>query len=203
MSKNDINNQNEIKNVTTRYILVGIFVGIISAFGITGISNISAQEAGTTTPPATTNATSQMGEQGNLTGSIEVDKTIAEAFKSKVTVNMIDAITAAQNSVGPNSFVKEAELTHAYGYLVYKMKVVDENMKKYKVIVDPGNGSILMQKELTYAEYEHDKMGKDKGEKYKDGYKHEYDKMGSDKMGYDKMGSDKMGYDKKGYDKMR
>lgn len=187
MSKNDINNQNEIKNVTTRYILVGIFVGIISAFGITGISNISAQEAGTTTPPATTNATSQMGEQGNLTGSIEVDKTIAEAFKSKVTVNMIDAITAAQNSVGPNSFVKEAELTHAYGYLVYKMKVVDENMKKYKVIVDPGNGSILMQKELTYAEYEHDKMGKDKGEKYKDGYKHEYDKMGSDKMGYDKM----------------
>jgi hypothetical protein len=192
MSKNDINNQNEIKNVTTRYILVGIFVGIISVIGITGISNISAQEAGTTTPPATTNATSQMGEQGNLTGSIEVDKTIAEAFKSKVTVNMIDAITAAQNSVGPNSFVKEAELTHAYGYLVYKMKVVDENMKKYKVIVDPGNGSILMQKELTYAEYEHDKMGKDKGEKYKDGYKHEYDKMGSDKMGYDKKGYDKM-----------
>ena len=180
MSKNDINNQNEIKNITTRHILVGIFVGIISAIGITGISNISAQEVDT----ATTNATSQMGDKGNLTGTIEVERTIADAFKSKVTVNIIDAITAAQNSVGPNSFVKEAELTHAHGYLVYKMKVVDENLKKYKVIVDPGNGSILMQKELTYSEYEHDKMDKDHGDKYKDEYKHGYDKMGYDKMKY-------------------
>ena len=170
MSKNDINNQNEIKNITTLHILVGIFVGIISAIGITGIPNISAQELDT----ATTNATSQMGYKGNLTGTIEVERTIADAFKSKVTVNIIDAITAAQNSVGPNSFVKEAELTHAHGYLVYKMKVVDENLKKYKVIVDPGNGSILMQKELTYSEYEHDKMGKDHGDKYKDEYKHGY-----------------------------
>jgi hypothetical protein len=183
MSKNDINNQNEIKNITTKHILVGIFVGIISAIGITGISNISAQEVDT----ATTNATSQMGDKGNLTGTIEVERTIADAFKSKVTVNIIDAITAAQNSVGPNSFVKEAELTHAHGYLVYKMKVVDENLKKYKVIVDPGNGSILMQKELTYSEYEHDKMGKDNGHKYKDEYKHGYDKMGYDKKEYDEM----------------
>ena len=138
------------------------------------MSNISAQEIGNAI--ATTNATSQMGEKGNLTGSIDVENTIAEAFKSKVTVNIIDAITAAQNSIGPNSFVKEAELTHVYGYLVYKIKVVDENMKKYKVIVDPGNGSILMKKEITYSEYGHDKMDKDMEYKYKDGYKHEYDK---------------------------
>jgi uncharacterized membrane protein YkoI len=195
MSKNDIKNtQNGIKNTISKHIVVGIFVGIISAIGIVGISNISAQEAGMTTTTAAagttnaTDATSQMGQTGNLTGSIEVDKTIAEAFKSKVTVSMIDAITAAQNSVGPNSIVKEAELTHAYGYLVYKMKVVDENMKKYKVIVDPGNGSILMQKELKYGEYGHDKMDKDKEYKYKDGYKHDYDKMGYDKKeGYDEM----------------
>jgi uncharacterized membrane protein YkoI len=194
MSKNDINNtQNGLKNTITKHIVVGIFVGIISAIGIVGISTISAQEAATSTAAAAgttnaTDATSQMDQTGNLTGSIEVDKTIAEAFKSKVTVSMIDAITAAQNSVGPNSIVKEAELTHAHGYLVYKLKVVDENMKKYKVIVDPGNGSILMQKELKYGEYGHDKMGKDKEYKYKDGYKHGYDKMGYDKKeGYDKI----------------
>jgi len=181
MSKNDINKKSGIKYETSRNILAGIFVGIIVAIGITGISNISAQqEMGNTT----TNATSQMGEKGNLTGSIDVEKTIADAFKAKVTINIVDAITAAQNSVGPNSFVKEAELTHAYGYLVYKIKVVDENMKKYKVIVDPGNGSILMQKEITYSEYGHDKMSKSMGDKYdKDGYKHEYDKT----MKYDKM----------------
>lgn len=184
MSKNDIK-KSGIKYETSRNILAGIFVGIIVAIGITGISNIYAQqEMGNATTAATTNAISQMGEKGNLTGSIDVEKTMAEAFKAKVTVNMIDAITTAQNSVGPNSMVKEAELTHAYGYLVYKIKVVDENMKKYKVIVDPGNGSILMKKEITYSEYGHDKMSKSMGDKYdKDGYKHEYDKT----MKYDKM----------------
>jgi hypothetical protein len=182
MSKNDINNQRGIRYEISRNILAGIFIGVIAAIGITGISNISAQEMGNAT---TTNATSQMGEQGNLTGSIDVEKTIAEVLKSKVTVNIIDAITTAQNSVGPNSMVKEAELTHAYGYLVYKIKVVDENMKKYKVIVDPGNGNILMKKELTYSEYGYDKMGKCMEDKYKDGggYQHEYDKT----MKYDKM----------------
>ena len=80
-----------------------------------------------------------------MTGTIDVDKAIADAFKSKVTVNIIDAITTTQNSVGLNSTVKEAELTESYGYLVYKMKIIGEDMKKYKVLVDPGNGSILYQ----------------------------------------------------------
>jgi uncharacterized membrane protein YkoI len=75
-----------------------------------------------------------------LNGTINVESTIAEAFKSKVTTDIIGAIQTAQASVGANSFVKKAELTPAHGYLVYKMMVVDENMKKYKVIVDPGNG---------------------------------------------------------------
>ena len=115
----------------------------------------------------------------NLNGTIEVERTIAEAFKSKVTTDIIGAIQAAQASVGANSFVKEAELTDAHGYLVYKMKVVDENLKKYKVIVDPGNGQVLMKKEITYYEDEHEKMkyGEEKYDKYggHDDYKDDYD----------------------------
>ena len=49
----------------------------------------------------------------NWTGTIEVESTIGEAFKSKVNVNMIDAIKAALVNVGLNSTVKEAELTEA------------------------------------------------------------------------------------------
>jgi uncharacterized membrane protein YkoI len=102
----------------------------------------------------------------NWTGTIDVKSTIGEAFKSKVTVNIIDAINAAQTNVGANSFVKKAELTPAHGYLVYKILVVDENMNKYKVIVDPGNGQVLMKKEVTwYDDDEHEKM-KYGGEKY-------------------------------------
>jgi uncharacterized membrane protein YkoI len=106
----------------------------------------------------------------NLNGTIDV--------KSKITTDIIGAIQAAQASVGANSFVKKAELTHAHGYLVYKMMVVDENMKKYKVIVDPGNGQVLMKKEVTW--YDEHKM-----------------KYGGDEEKYDKYGHDDNDYDKK------
>ena len=174
MSKNDIN-QNGIKYDVSRSILFGILAGIITTIGITWISNISAQEMNSTT----NNETSQMQEKVNLTGTIDVKSTIGEAFKSKVTVNIIDAINTAQSNVGANSFVKEAELTAAHGFLVYKIKVVDENMKKYKVIVDPGNGQVLMKKEITWYDDEHEKM-----------------KYGEEKEKYDKYGHDEQ-YDKK------
>ena len=112
-----------------------------------------------------------------LNGTIDVKSTIGEAFKSKVTVNIIDAITTAQSDVGANSFAKGAELTAAHGFLVYKIVVVDENMKKYKVIVDPGNGQVLMKKEITwYDDKDEHKMkyGEEKYGKY--GHEEQYDK---------------------------
>ena len=112
----------------------------------------------------------------NWTGTIDVKSTIGEAFKSKVNVNMIDAIKTALVNVGLNSTVKEAELTPAHGYLVYKIMVVDEDMKKYKVIVDPGNGQVLMKKEITWCDDEHEKM------KYGE---EKYDKYGHDDDDYD------------------
>ncbi|MGZ5548539.1 MAG: PepSY domain-containing protein [Nitrososphaeraceae archaeon] len=110
----------------------------------------------------------------NWTGTIDVKSTIGEAFKSKVTVNIIDAINAAQTNVGANSTVKKAELTPAHGYLVYKIMVVDENMKKYKVIVDPGNGQVLMKKEITLYDEQKMKHGEEKYDKY--GHDDKYDK---------------------------
>ena len=166
MSTEDIN-KNRSKNGISKNILFGILAGIIAAIGFTGISNISAQDMTTTT-----NDTSQMQGKVNLTGTIEVDKTIGDALKSKVNINILDAITTAQNSVGPNATAKEAELTEAHGYLVYKMKIIGEDMKKYKVIVDPGNGQVLMNKEITwYDEHEKMKYGDEKGDKYGHGNK--------------------------------
>lgn len=118
---------------------------------------------------AMSNQSDGMKMMMNWTGTIDVKSTIGEAFKSKVTVNIIDAINVAQTNVGANSFVKKAELTPAHGYLVYKIMVVDENMKKYKVIVDPGNGQVLMKKEVTwYDDDEEHKMkyGEEKYNKY-------------------------------------
>jgi hypothetical protein len=116
-----------------------------------------------------TMSTNQSEPMVNWTGTIDVKSTIGEAFKSKVNVNMIDAIKAALVNVGLNSTVKEAELTPVHGYLVYKIVVVNEDMKKYKVIVDPGNGEVLMKKEITWCDYEHDekmKYGEEKDDNY-------------------------------------
>ena len=118
----------------------------------------------------------QSKEEMSLNGTIDVHATMAEAFKSKVTTDIIGAIQAAQTNVGANSVVKEAELTAAHGFLIYKITVVDENIKKYKVIVDPGNGQVLMKKEITWYDDEHEKMkyGEEKYDKY--GYDEQYDK---------------------------
>jgi hypothetical protein len=113
-----------------------------------------------------TMSTNQSKPTVNWTGTIEVESTIGEALKSKVNVNMIDAIKTVLVNVGLNSTVKEAELTTVHGYLLYKIIVVDEDMKKYKVIVDPGNGEVLMKKETTWSDYEHDKKMKYDKEKY-------------------------------------
>ena len=55
--------------------------------------------------------------------------------------------------------------------------IVDENMKKYKVIVDPGNGEILMKKEITWYD-DHAKM---KCEGMGDKSGHDYKMMMKDK----------------------
>ncbi len=164
--------------LTTTTLIVLLAIGII---GINNsiLGNAFAQEGDSKIPPliepdknistmeiSTTNQSQPM--MMNLNGTIDVESTIAEALKSKVTTDIIGAIQAAQASVGANSFVKEAELTQAHGYLVYKIMVVDENMKKYKVIVDPGNGQVLMKKEITWYDDEHEKMkyGEEKYDKY-------------------------------------
>jgi hypothetical protein len=114
MSTKDINNKNRSENRISNNIVFGILAGLVVAIGFTGISNISAQNMPNTTIAIANNDSSQMLGKVNLTGTIYVDRAIAEAFKSKVTINIIDAITTAQNSVEPNSTVKEVELTEAH-----------------------------------------------------------------------------------------
>ena len=192
-------------------VLITTTLVAVLAIGLLGINNnISnniknafAQE-GAITPEGMNNTMgsgSEMMKMGNdndsktmkLNGTINVESTIADAFKSKVTTDIIGAIQAAQASIGPNSFVKEAELTHAHGFLVYKVLVVDENLKKYKVIVDPGNGQVLFKKDVTLWYDQHEKM------KYGN-YEQRYDKYGGGhdyKHGYDDKKKMMMMKDKK------
>ena len=167
-----------------RIILTTTTLVALLAIGLLGINNSSSNNIGNAfaqmepeNPPlleedkniGIMTMSNQSEPKVNWTGTIDVKSTIGEAFKSKVTINIIDAIKTALVNVGLNSTVKEAELTPAHGYLVYKIMVIDENMKKYKVIVDPGNGQVLMKKEVTwYDDDEEHKMkyGEEKYNKY-------------------------------------
>ena len=171
-----------ILTTTTLIALLAIGLLGLNNSSINNIGNAFAQMSSEDLPMAemmedetvTMTMSNQSEPMVNWTGTIDVKSTIGEAFKSKVTVNIIDAINAAQTNVGANSTVKEAELTPAHGYLVYKIMVVDENMKKYKVIVDPGNGQVLMKKEITWYDEQKMKHGEEKYDKY--GHDDEYDK---------------------------
>jgi len=191
-----------------KIVLTTIFVALL-AIGLVGINNNNtnnidnafAQE-GTITPEGMNNNTMSTGSDTGmkLNGTVNVESTIAEAFKSKITTDIIGAIEAAQASVGANSFVKEAELTDAHGYLVYKIKVVDENLKKYKVIVDPGNGQVLIKKEITWYEDEHEKMkygDEERYDKYSGSQDYKDDKYGN--HGSDDYDKEKMMMKEKEY----
>jgi hypothetical protein len=174
-------------------VLITTSLVVILAIGLLGITNNNISnninkaygQEGAITPQGMNNTMgngSEMMKMGNnddnmmmkLNGTINVESTIANAFKSKITTDIIGAIQAAQASVGANSFVKEAELTPAHGLLVYKVLVIDENLKKFKVIVDPGNGQVLFKKDVTLWYDECEKM-----------------KYSSDEQGYDKYGGDR------------
>ncbi|HJT84573.1 MAG TPA: hypothetical protein VJ697_08825 [Nitrososphaeraceae archaeon] len=174
-----------MKIVLTTTLVMILAIGLVGIHN--GINNAFAQEGFQTKDLV--NETINLGNNTGMTamkddmmmklnGTINVESTIAQAFKSKITTDIVEAIQTAQNSVGANSFTKEAELTDSHGYLIYKIIVVDENLKKYKVIVDPGNAQVLFKKDVTLWYDQHEKMKHDDEQRY--------DKYGGDRgHGYD------------------
>jgi len=71
----------------------------------------------------------------NWTVTIGVFVLFKEAFKSKIKMILIRTIINPQNSLGPNPFVRQPELINVHNYTIYKVKVVDERVKKPKIAV--------------------------------------------------------------------
>jgi hypothetical protein len=68
-------------------------------------------------------------------------------------VSLSDAALTAESSVGNGSHAASAELGENNGYLVYNVMVIDPNMNFSKVVVDPGNGEVLFNKQLSKEEH--------------------------------------------------
>jgi uncharacterized membrane protein YkoI len=85
----------------------------------------------------------------NWTGSVQILPTIMQAFKSQIHINLNEATTNALQAVGTNSSAVAAFIHPEGGFLVYNVFVMDGNNNIHKVIVDPGNGKVLSNQQMS------------------------------------------------------
>jgi hypothetical protein len=79
----------------------------------------------------------------NWTGSIPTFPTIMQAFKSQINTSMNEAITVALDTVGTNATAISSTLQPDKGFLVYDVRVVDNDNQIHSVVIDAGDGKVL------------------------------------------------------------
>jgi hypothetical protein len=94
----------------------------------------------------------------NITGSIELAPTLFNAISPVIKVSLSDAIKSAETQLGNNSRVVAANLGHENGYLTYTVCAIDKDMNLHRVIIDAGNGKVLLTTVLTMQKFMLDHM---------------------------------------------
>lgn len=85
-----------------------------------------------------------MMNRTNITSSISLIDTITTALESKINVSLSEAAANAENSLGNNSHAVAAHLGDENGYLVYNVMTLAPDRSLNRVLVDPGNGEVLL-----------------------------------------------------------
>src|SRR5918911_1929953 len=101
-------------------------------------------------------STSLGSQNQNWTGSISLFSPIIDAFKSKIHTTLNDATTNAINAVsgGGTGSNASAGAVAAFihpenGFLVYDIFVLDSSNNIHRVVVDPGNGKVLSNQQMS------------------------------------------------------
>jgi len=76
----------------------------------------------------------------------------SKAIGDQVKVSLTEAATTAETNIGNGSHAVAAHIGQVNGFLVYTVKVIDSNMKFHKLIIDPGDGKVLLSRELSPIE---------------------------------------------------
>jgi hypothetical protein len=194
---------------------IGILFTLMMSISLvlTTTTNIYAQTSAnvTNTPPSSASEMSSAnnnsfmgssfegdGNKDTWTSSVSIFQPIINLFKSVIQVSINDAITAAEGSVGENSTTIAAFLHPEGQYVVYNVITLDSSGTVHKVLVDPGNGDVLDDRQMSFMDLmmtihgkgamDHDKMmGSGMGMGMMD-----HDKMMGSGMGMGMMDHDKM-----------
>ena len=89
-------------------------------------------------------------------GTINLQQTIFDAFRSKLNTSLTQAMTIAERTVGNNSFAVVGFGGDVRGYFTYQIILGTPRMEFYTVLVDPGNGHVLAKQKVSATEL--DKM---------------------------------------------
>ena len=90
-----------------------------------------------------------MGNQSNITGSVKLSTVMGNALVSQIKVSLSQAATTAENTVGNNSHAAAAHFGIENGYLTYTVWVIDGSYTFHRVIVDAGNGKVLLSQPVS------------------------------------------------------
>ena len=138
--------------LTALILALGFVLGSGASNTITN-HNVDAQMMGGNNTGMMMKPGEMMTGSNNITSSINLMSVISEAIGSNINVSLSDAALTAESSVGNGSHAASAELGENNGYLVYNVMVIDPNMNFSKVVVDPGNGEVLFNKQLSKEEH--------------------------------------------------
>ena len=151
-------NRKSLDTTTTTATLTALILALGFALG-SGASNtitnhnVDAQMMGDNNTGMMMKPGGMMMGGNNITSSINLMSVISEAIGSNINVSLSDAALTAESSVGNGSHAASAELGENNGYLVYNVMVINPNMNFSKVVVDPGNGEVLFNKQLSKEEH--------------------------------------------------
>ena len=104
-------------------------------------TNVTSTRDNTTSKSITANATTPIG-------TIPLSNTMSNAVFSKTKVNLSNAVSIAEKDIDSKSHAISARLGTDNGYLVYIIWVVDGNNSMHRLVVDPGNGKVLLNFDL-------------------------------------------------------
>jgi uncharacterized membrane protein YkoI len=138
--------------LTALILALGFVLGSGASNTITN-HNVNAQMMGDNNTGMMMKPGEMMMGGNNITSSINLMSVISDAIGSNINVSLSDAALTAESSVGNGSHAASAELGENNGYLVYNVMVIDPNMNFSKVVVDPGNGEVLFNKQLSKEEH--------------------------------------------------
>jgi hypothetical protein len=93
-----------------------------------------------------------MMNRTNITSSISLIDTITTALESKINVSLSEAAANVENSLGNNSHAVAAHLGDENGYLVYNVMALAPDRSFNRVLVDPGNGEVLLSEQISKEE---------------------------------------------------